>query len=166
VCAGRFEIVVDPNLPYITSFCLPGKSKMLAHTTAFLSQAIQSYEEFFGVKFPFESYKQVFVEDAWAKVCTYLPSPPRVSNQQCPVYRPVCSCIPSSFLCVSSSSFICRRTRTLGCLYSVHICFTTKRSSTKRSPAAWCWPTLLLASGSETTFPSGEDSSAATALMI
>ncbi|ELR19389.1 PBS lyase HEATlike repeat domain containing protein [Acanthamoeba castellanii str. Neff] len=71
VCAGRFEIVVDPNLPYITSFCPPGKSKMLAHTTAFLSQAIQSYEEFFGVKFPYESYKQVFVEDAYTKEDAY-----------------------------------------------------------------------------------------------
>ena len=89
---GIFDVVVDPHRPYVTNFCLQGRSRELTHTTAFLSQvrgliisfsasvgrvlitytqAFEFFEEYLGEKFPYPSYKQVFVEDIPTKCSSY-----------------------------------------------------------------------------------------------
>jgi len=52
------KVLPDPNIPSVTHFCLPGRMAELSHTTSFLVEVFNHYEEFLGVPFPFDSYKQ------------------------------------------------------------------------------------------------------------
>eukprot|EP01105_Mastigella_eilhardi_P016807 TRINITY_DN3845_c0_g1_i1.p1 TRINITY_DN3845_c0_g1~~TRINITY_DN3845_c0_g1_i1.p1 ORF type:complete len:1204 (-),score=269.23 TRINITY_DN3845_c0_g1_i1:38-3205(-) len=61
--AGPFEGMVDPNLPHISYFGLPGTLDRIACTTAFLSKALRSYEQTLECPYPYPFYTQVFVED-------------------------------------------------------------------------------------------------------
>eukprot|EP01114_Cavostelium_apophysatum_P018241 TRINITY_DN5605_c0_g1_i1.p1 TRINITY_DN5605_c0_g1~~TRINITY_DN5605_c0_g1_i1.p1 ORF type:complete len:784 (-),score=167.07 TRINITY_DN5605_c0_g1_i1:8-2359(-) len=56
---------------YITSFCLPGRSRELNHTVSFLPQVFNFFEEYLGFAYPYKSYKQTFVEEAYSTMSSY-----------------------------------------------------------------------------------------------
>lgn len=85
LAVGPFEIYPDEvgfseNVS-VTHFCLPGNREALAHSTKFLSavgsglclsshiQAFSFYTQFLKMDFPYKSYKQVFVEEPYSKIC-------------------------------------------------------------------------------------------------
>jgi transcription initiation factor TFIID subunit 2 len=65
---GVYETVNDAQWPYITHYCLPNRQRALTHVTSYLPQIIAFYENYLGNKYPYSSYKQVFVEDAYSSV--------------------------------------------------------------------------------------------------
>lgn len=65
LAVGPFEILADSQRSQLTHFCLPGRTKELSHSTSFLAKALNFYEEYLGFLFVGQSYKQVFVEEAY-----------------------------------------------------------------------------------------------------
>ncbi|EDO26744.1 predicted protein, partial [Nematostella vectensis] len=71
-CAmGPFEIYVDPIMPEVTNFCLPGLLANLKHSTAFLHDVFEMYEENLSCRYPYTHYKQVFVDQAYSVKAAY-----------------------------------------------------------------------------------------------
>lgn len=68
---GPFEIHVDPIMPEVTHFCLPGLLPVLKNTTAFLHEAFEFYEEYLSCRYPYAHYKQVFVDQAYDILSPY-----------------------------------------------------------------------------------------------
>ena len=66
-----FEIHVDPVMPEVTHFCLPGLLPVLKNTTAFLHEAFEFYEEYLSCRYPYTYYKQVFVDQAYDVLSPY-----------------------------------------------------------------------------------------------
>ncbi|CAH1772868.1 unnamed protein product [Owenia fusiformis] len=62
---GPFEVLVDPNMHEVTHFCLPHLKPLLQHTTAFLHEAFEFYEELMSIRYPYSCYKQVFVDQTY-----------------------------------------------------------------------------------------------------
>ncbi|VDK88724.1 unnamed protein product [Litomosoides sigmodontis] len=58
---GCFTPVVHPDMPEITSFALPSLYPLVRHTTATIDRVFEYFEELLSCRFPFSSYKQVFV---------------------------------------------------------------------------------------------------------
>ncbi|XP_038057385.1 transcription initiation factor TFIID subunit 2-like [Patiria miniata] len=65
LAVGPFEILVDPVMPEVTHFCLPQLKPLLEHSTAFLHEAFDYFEECLGTRYPYSNYKQVFVDEAY-----------------------------------------------------------------------------------------------------
>lgn len=55
------EIFPDPQNCLISHMCLPAYKSKLQNTVAFFYSAFSHYEEYLGEKFPFGSYKQIFI---------------------------------------------------------------------------------------------------------
>ncbi|GFN99666.1 hypothetical protein PoB_002617200 [Plakobranchus ocellatus] len=55
----------------VTHFCLPGLMPVLKHTTSYIHQAFEFYEELMSSRYPYSYYKQVFVDMAYCDVSTY-----------------------------------------------------------------------------------------------
>ncbi|KAK3736334.1 hypothetical protein QZH41_020807, partial [Actinostola sp. cb2023] len=66
-----FEIYVDPIMPEVTNFCLPGLLSHLKHTSAFIHDVFEFYEEHLSCRYPYSQYKQVFVDEAYDDRMTY-----------------------------------------------------------------------------------------------
>ncbi|XP_048137584.1 transcription initiation factor TFIID subunit 2 isoform X3 [Rhodamnia argentea] len=59
---GPLEIFPDPQNCLISHMCLPAYKSKLQNTVGFFYSAFSShYEEYLGAKFPFGSYKQIFI---------------------------------------------------------------------------------------------------------
>ncbi|XP_031558269.1 transcription initiation factor TFIID subunit 2-like [Actinia tenebrosa] len=71
LAVGPFEVHVDPIMPEVTNFCLPGLLPYLKHTSAFLHDVFEFYEEHLSCRFPYAQYKQVFVDEAYDTKMTY-----------------------------------------------------------------------------------------------
>ena len=71
LCFRPFEIHVDPVMPEVTHFCLPGLRPVLKNTTAFLHEAFEFYEEYLSCRYPYTYYKQVFVDQAYDILSPY-----------------------------------------------------------------------------------------------
>ena len=66
LAVGPFEVLPDPKSPQrVTHFCLPGKLALLKQSVKFLHDNFSFFEQYLDIKFPFKSYKQVFVEQAY-----------------------------------------------------------------------------------------------------
>lgn len=65
LAVGPFEICVDPQMHEVTHFCLPRLLPLLKHTTSFLHEAFEFYEELLSSRYPYSCYKQVFVDEAF-----------------------------------------------------------------------------------------------------
>ncbi|KAI9203514.1 uncharacterized protein BJ171DRAFT_509817 [Polychytrium aggregatum] len=52
------------------SFCLPGKEHMADSTSSFLGNALEHFESYIGGSYPYMSYKQVFVDNAFNSITT------------------------------------------------------------------------------------------------
>ncbi|CAL1530604.1 unnamed protein product [Lymnaea stagnalis] len=71
LAVGPFEILVDPKMHEVTHFCLPKLMPVLKHTTSYIHQAFEFYEELMSSRYPYSYYKQVFVDEAYCEVATY-----------------------------------------------------------------------------------------------
>uniref|UniRef100_A0A2C9LKD2 Transcription initiation factor TFIID subunit 2 n=1 Tax=Biomphalaria glabrata TaxID=6526 RepID=A0A2C9LKD2_BIOGL len=71
LAVGPFEILVDPKMHEVTHFCLPKLMPVLKHTTSYIHQAFEFYEELMSSRYPYSYYKQVFVDEAYCEVSTY-----------------------------------------------------------------------------------------------
>uniref|UniRef100_T1JF23 Transcription initiation factor TFIID subunit 2 n=1 Tax=Strigamia maritima TaxID=126957 RepID=T1JF23_STRMM len=68
---GPFEIFVDPHMHEVTHFCLPQLLPILKHTTRFLHESFEFYEELLSSRYPYTCYKQVFVDEAYDDIQPY-----------------------------------------------------------------------------------------------
>ncbi|ESO05362.1 hypothetical protein HELRODRAFT_191453 [Helobdella robusta] len=68
---GPFEVWVDPNMHEVTNFCLPHLLPILKHTTSFLHEVFEFYEELLSTRYPYTCYKQVFIDMAYDDVSPY-----------------------------------------------------------------------------------------------
>ncbi|EDV23052.1 uncharacterized protein TRIADDRAFT_27954 [Trichoplax adhaerens] len=68
---GYFEIFVDPKIPTVTHFCLPGLLPVLKHSVSLFHKAYDLYQSILSARFPFKSYKQVFVNESYNNCSTY-----------------------------------------------------------------------------------------------
>ncbi|BFZ20925.1 hypothetical protein BsWGS_23965 [Bradybaena similaris] len=71
LAVGAFEILVDPKMHEVTHFCPPKLLPVLKHTTGYIHQAFEFYEELMSSRYPYSYYKQVFVDEAYIEVATY-----------------------------------------------------------------------------------------------
>ncbi|KAM3724314.1 Transcription initiation factor TFIID subunit [Dirofilaria immitis] len=68
---GCFTPVVHPDMPEITSFALPSLYPLVKHTTSTIDRVFEYFEELLSCRFPFSSYKQVFVYQVPDDVTAY-----------------------------------------------------------------------------------------------
>ncbi|VDO63044.1 unnamed protein product [Onchocerca flexuosa] len=68
---GCFTPIVHPDMPEITSFALPSLDPLVKHTTATVDRVFEYFEELLSCRFPFSSYKQVFVYQIPDEVTAY-----------------------------------------------------------------------------------------------
>ncbi|XP_046847633.1 transcription initiation factor TFIID subunit 2-like [Xenia sp. Carnegie-2017] len=68
---GPFEVHVDPVMPEVAHFCLPGLLPLLKQTTGSLHEVLEFYEESMSCQFPYPSYKQVFVDHSFEETSSY-----------------------------------------------------------------------------------------------
>lgn len=66
LAVGPFEILPDQQFSLISHMCLPANISKLRHTVEFFHSAFSCYKDYLSVNFPFESYKQVFIEPEMA----------------------------------------------------------------------------------------------------
>lgn len=71
ISCSPFEVHVDPVMPEVTHFCLPGLLPILKHTTAFLHEVFEVYEDYLSCRYPYTYYKQVFVDQAYCDKLSY-----------------------------------------------------------------------------------------------
>ncbi|XP_076462232.1 transcription initiation factor TFIID subunit 2-like [Babylonia areolata] len=71
LAVGPFEIHVDPNMHEVTHFCLPPVKSILKHTTSYLHQSFEFYEELMSSRYPYGCYKQVFVDESFVEGDAY-----------------------------------------------------------------------------------------------
>jgi len=71
LAVGPFEIYVDPNMNEVTHFCLPHLLPLLKATARWTHETFEFLEVTLANRFPFGSYKQVFVDEAYQDVTPY-----------------------------------------------------------------------------------------------
>ncbi|TRZ16722.1 hypothetical protein HGM15179_010371 [Zosterops borbonicus] len=68
---GPFEILVDPYMHEVTHFCLPQLLPLLKHTTSYLHEVFEFYEEILTCRYPYSCFKTVFIDEAYVEVAAY-----------------------------------------------------------------------------------------------
>lgn len=68
---GHFTPHVHPEMSEITSFALPSLLPLVVHTTATVDHVFEFFEELLSCRFPYSSYKQVFVDQASDEVISF-----------------------------------------------------------------------------------------------
>jgi len=68
---GPFQPYVDPNMHEVTHFCLPHLLPVLKSTVRHLHEVFEYFETILGTQFPFNNYKQVFVDELYPDICSY-----------------------------------------------------------------------------------------------
>ncbi|KNC53714.1 transcription initiation factor TFIID subunit 2 [Thecamonas trahens ATCC 50062] len=63
LAVAPFEVVQDPRLPFVTTFCLPGEAERAVHTAAALYDIFEFYEDYLGLPYPHENFKLAFLEE-------------------------------------------------------------------------------------------------------
>lgn len=71
LAVGAFEMMVDPTMHEVTNYCLPHLQSILQDTCTFLHEAFEFYEELLSTNYPYNYYKQVFVDEAYEDTQTY-----------------------------------------------------------------------------------------------
>ncbi|XP_062158024.1 transcription initiation factor TFIID subunit 2 isoform X2 [Alnus glutinosa] len=66
LAVAPFEIILDRHFTLITHMCLSANMSKLQNTVEFFHNAFSCYKDYLSVDFPFESYKQVFIEPEMA----------------------------------------------------------------------------------------------------
>ncbi|KAI6236127.1 TATA binding protein associated factor [Aphelenchoides besseyi] len=68
---GDLECHTQPELPDLTSYTLPGLKSILEYTVTSLPRILSCLEETLSCRFPFPSYKQVFIDNVPEEVISY-----------------------------------------------------------------------------------------------
>ncbi|VDM41643.1 unnamed protein product [Toxocara canis] len=68
---GHFTPVVQPDMSEITSFALPSLTALVKHTASTVDRVFEFFEELLSCRFPYSSYKQVFVDQAAETVISF-----------------------------------------------------------------------------------------------
>lgn len=68
---GHFETMVDPNIHEIVHYFLPKMRPLVQDSCMFLNECFDFYEEMLTQKYPYSSYKQIFVDEAYADYQSY-----------------------------------------------------------------------------------------------
>ena len=69
---GPFEVYPDPHMPSVaTHFCLPGLVPLLKHTVATLHEVFDFYEDILSARYPFSSFKTVWIDQSYAEFQSY-----------------------------------------------------------------------------------------------
>ncbi|KAJ1193875.1 hypothetical protein NDU88_003171 [Pleurodeles waltl] len=71
LAVGPFEILVDPYMHEVTHFCLPQLLPLLKHTTSYLHEVFEFYEEILTCRYPYSCFKTVFIDEAYVDVAAY-----------------------------------------------------------------------------------------------
>ncbi|XP_052258217.1 transcription initiation factor TFIID subunit 2-like isoform X2 [Dreissena polymorpha] len=71
VAIGPFETLVDPNMHEVTHFCLPHLKSILKHTTSYLHESFEFYEELMSSRYPYSCYKQVFIDESYEEAQSF-----------------------------------------------------------------------------------------------
>ncbi|CAI8610202.1 unnamed protein product [Vicia faba] len=66
LAVAPFEVLPDHQFGLISHLCLAPNLAKMRHTVEFFHNAFSSYKDYLSVDFPFDSYKQVFVEPEMA----------------------------------------------------------------------------------------------------
>ncbi|XP_004508576.1 transcription initiation factor TFIID subunit 2 isoform X2 [Cicer arietinum] len=66
LAVAPFEVLPDHQFGLISHMCLPANLAKMQHTVEFFHNAFSCYKDYLSVEFPFDSYKQVFVEPEMA----------------------------------------------------------------------------------------------------
>ncbi len=61
---GPFDILVHPEMNELTNFCPKGLLPLMKNSTKGLEKMFEFFEELLASRYPYGSYKQVFVEQA------------------------------------------------------------------------------------------------------
>jgi transcription initiation factor TFIID subunit 2 len=64
----RMENTFEDGVSFM-HYCLPGRMAILKHSVEFLNMTYQYYTQYLSLPLPYKTYKQVFVEDAYSKMC-------------------------------------------------------------------------------------------------
>uniref|UniRef100_A0A1I7WSM3 Transcription initiation factor TFIID subunit 2 n=1 Tax=Heterorhabditis bacteriophora TaxID=37862 RepID=A0A1I7WSM3_HETBA len=59
---GQFTAYGHPDMAEVTSFALPGLLSLVKHTVSPLDKVLEYFEELLSCRYPYPSYKQVFVD--------------------------------------------------------------------------------------------------------
>ncbi|GMT25388.1 hypothetical protein PFISCL1PPCAC_16685, partial [Pristionchus fissidentatus] len=68
---GHFTAHAHKDMPEMTNFSLPGVSSLVLHTTATLDRTFEYLEELLSCRYPYPSFKQVFVDNLPDEVVCY-----------------------------------------------------------------------------------------------
>lgn len=68
---GCFEVYPDPVLQEVTHFCPPGLLPLLKNSVQFIHEVFGFYEELLSSRFPYGSYKLVFVDQCYNLASSY-----------------------------------------------------------------------------------------------
>nr|CAG4643703.1 EOG090X00M6 [Lepidurus arcticus] len=71
LAVGPFEVLVDPYMNEVTHFCLPGLMPLLRSTARYVHEIFEYFEELLGARYPFPSYKQVYVDQMFREVTSF-----------------------------------------------------------------------------------------------
>lgn len=55
----------------MTHFCLPQLLPLLKHTTSYLHEVFEFYEEILTCRYPYSCFKTVFIDEAYVEVAAY-----------------------------------------------------------------------------------------------
>lgn len=55
----------------VTHFCLPQLLPLLKHTTSYLHEVFEFYEEILTCRYPYSCFKTVFIDEAYVEVAAY-----------------------------------------------------------------------------------------------
>lgn len=106
MAVGPFEVVVDPNMHEVTHFCLPHLTDLLKHTTSYIHEAFEFYEELLSSRNPYSCYKQVFVDESYEDCMPYatmtifstnLLHSPRIIDQTLETRRTLAAAVAEQF---------------------------------------------------------------------
>ncbi|VDD94445.1 unnamed protein product [Enterobius vermicularis] len=68
---GHFVPHVHPEMSEITAFALPSLSPLVKYTTSTVDRVFEFFEELLSCRFPFSSYKQVFVDQVAEEINSF-----------------------------------------------------------------------------------------------
>ncbi|VDP05586.1 unnamed protein product [Soboliphyme baturini] len=69
---GHFKLFVHPEMNELSNFCPPDLLPLLSHTCKKLHKAFEFFEELLSFRYPYSSYKLVFVNDIPEDMISYL----------------------------------------------------------------------------------------------
>ncbi|KAJ6218446.1 hypothetical protein RDWZM_009603 [Blomia tropicalis] len=71
IVVGPFVAVVHPHMHEVVNFCFPSFKQLLLDTCAYTHRIFMHYEEMLNTRYPYATYKQVFVDNMISKYEPY-----------------------------------------------------------------------------------------------